>query len=350
MAEVPPTPLLPTRMGGWDLEGESLLMDQGPIFGDESMMEMTFEMSRIEDGQGDGDYWGTAEEGDESTGTIVMPATDRNALGLVEKQEDWGVEVASEAGGHLDRQKPAFLAENIENAAYDTVDHDDYYGEYPPSPFLDKSIWKSKRAVDVAQPSTLPEEDLQAPLPTHIDISFNQAELDSPGSASLSLKAIVPEETTFTARGDKPTWAEEERGLSLELVRSQGISLVMDEEGNEGDKEGRDTMSGSATAKRPASSPRQAQEKKKCTSRSRTDSIRAGLTIQLNNDHQVKTTTTPVDSLDQSLRHLRLSYHPSSTLSIYQAQSSWDDPPRLARTLSLALRGVSRFQTLRGNR
>jgi len=266
MAEVPPTPLLPTRIGGWDLEGESLLMDQGPIFGDEPMMEMTFEMSRIEDGQGDEDYWRTAEEGDESTGTIVMPVTDRDAMGLVEKQEDREVEVAREAGGHLDRQEPAFFAENIENAAYDTVDHDDYYGDYPPSPFLDRSICKLKRAIEFAQPSTLPEEDLQSPLPTHIDISFNQGQLESPGSASLSLEAIIPEETTFTARGDKPTWAEEEHSLSQELVRSQGISLVMDEEGNERDKEGRDTMSGSATAKRPASSPRQAREKKKCTS------------------------------------------------------------------------------------
>jgi len=269
MAEVPPTPLLPTKMGGWDLEGESFVMDQGPIFGDESMMEMTFEMSRIEDGQRDGDYWKMAEEGDESTGTIVMPATDTNAVELVENQEDWEVEVAREAGGYLDRQEPAFLAENIENAAYDTVDHDDYYGDYPPSPFLDRSIWNSKRAIDVAQPSTLSEEDVLSPPAPNIDISFNllQADLEPSGSASLSLEAIVSEKTTFTARGDKPTWAEEERGLSLELVRSQGISLVTDEEGNEGEKEGRDIMSGSATAKRPASSPRQAQEKKRCTSR-----------------------------------------------------------------------------------
>jgi len=278
MAEVPPTPLLPTRIGGWDLEGESLLMDQGPIFGDESMMEMTFEMSRIEDGQGDGDYWKTAEEGDDSTGTIVMPVEERDAVGLVEKLEDWEVEVAREAGGHLDRQEPAFFAENIENVSYGTVDDDDYYGDYPPSPFLDRSTWKSKRAIDVAQPSRLPEEDLQSPLPPNMEISFNQAELESPGSASVSLEAIVPEETTFTARGDKPTWAEEERSLSLELARSQGISLVMDEEGNEGGKEGPHIMSGIGTAKRPASSPHQSQEKKKCTSPSLVP-IPFGLTV-----------------------------------------------------------------------
>jgi hypothetical protein len=267
MAEVPPTPLLPTRIGGWGLEEESLLMDEGPIFGDDSMMEMTFEMSRIEDGQGDGDYWKTTDEGDESTETIMMSDTEREKVTVVEDQEDWEVEAAREAG-HLDRREPTFFAvEEDKNAAYHTIDQDDYYGDYPPSPFLDRSLWKLRHTAGPAQSITLPEEDVQSPLPPNIDISFNQANLQSPGFPSPSLEAIVSDDITFTARGDKPTLAEEERSLSLESIRSREVSLLVDDSGHEGDVERLETENGNTTAKRPASSPRQAQEKKKRASR-----------------------------------------------------------------------------------
>jgi hypothetical protein len=267
MAEVPPTPLLPTRIGGWNLEEQSLLMDEGPIFGDESMMEMTFEMSRMEDGQGDGDYWKTTDEGDESIETIMMSEMERE-MTLVEGQEDWEVEVARDAGGNLDQQEPAFFAvEEDKDAAHDTVDHEDYYGDYPPSPFLDRSMWKSSHTAEPAQSITLPEEDVQSPLPPNIDISFDQANLQSPGSTSLSLEAIVSDGITFTARGDKPTLAEEERSLSIEPIRSREVSLMVDGSGHEEDAEGRETGNGDTAAKRPASSPRQSQEKKKRTSR-----------------------------------------------------------------------------------
>jgi hypothetical protein len=268
MAELPPTPLLPTRIGGWGLEEQSLLMDEGPIFGDESMLEMTFEISRIEDGQGDGDYWKTTDEGDESTDTIVMSEMERETVTVVEDQEDREVEAAREAGGHLDRPEPTFFAvEEDKDAAYHTVDQDDYYGDYPPSPFLDRSLRKLRHTAEPAQSITLPKEDVQSPLPTNIDISFNRADLQSSGSPSLSLEAIVPDNITFTARGDKPTLAEEERSLSLESIRSREVSLMVDDSGHEGDVEGRETGNGNTTAKRPASSPRQSQEKKKRTSR-----------------------------------------------------------------------------------
>lgn len=243
-------------------------MDEGPIFGDESMMEMTFEMSRIVDGQGDGDYWKTTDEEDESNETIMMSKTEREKVTAVEDQEDWEVEAAREAGGHLDRPEPTFFAVGEDkDAAYHTIDQDDYYGEYPPSPFLDRSLWKLRHTAGPAQSITLPEEDVQSPLPPNIDISFNQADLQTPGFPSLSLEAIVPEDITFTARGDKPTLAEEERSLSLESIRSREVSLMVEHSGHEGVAEGRETGNGSTTAKRPASSPRQSQEKKKRTSR-----------------------------------------------------------------------------------
>jgi hypothetical protein len=268
MAEVPPTPILPTKIGGWGVEEQSLLMNEGPIFGDESMMEMTFEMSRIEDTQEDDVHWKTTDEGDESTETIIMYETGREKVTVVEDQEEWEVEAAREAGGHLDRpESTSFAVEEDQDAAYHTIDQDDYYGDYPPSPFLDRSFWKLRHTAEPAQSITLPEEDVQSPLPPNIDISFNQADLQSPGVVSLSLEAIVPEDITFTARGDKPTLAEKERSLSLESIRSREVSLMVDDSGHEGDAEGRETGNGNTTAKRPASSPRQSQEKKKCTSR-----------------------------------------------------------------------------------
>jgi hypothetical protein len=243
-------------------------MDEGPIFGDESMMEMTFEMSRIEDTQVDDVHWKTTDEGDESTETIMMVETGRVQVTAVEDQEDWEVEAAREAGGHLNRPEPTFFAvEEDQDAAYHTIDQDDYYGEYPPSPFLDRSLWKLRHTAEPAQSIALPEEDVQSPLPPNIDISFNQADLQSPGYPSLSLEAIVPDNITLTARGNKPTLAEEERSLSLESIRSREVSLMVDDSGHEGDAEGRETGNGNTTAKRPASSPRQSQEKKKCTSR-----------------------------------------------------------------------------------
>ena len=267
MAEVPPTPLLPTKMGGWDLKDESLLIDQGPIFGDESRMEMTFEMSRIEDTQEDRDYWKTTEGGDESTETIMMSEMERKRGTSVEDQEDWEVEVAREAGGSLDRlERTLFAIEEDKDAAYHKIDQNDYYGDYPPSPFLDSSLRKSRRTAEPAQSITLPEADVQSPLPPNIDISFNQADLQSPGLPSLSLGAIVPENITFTARGDKPTLAEEEWSSSLKSVRSREVSLMVDGRGHEGHLEGRETGNRNTTAKRLANSPRQSQEEKKRTS------------------------------------------------------------------------------------
>jgi len=267
MAEVPPTPLLPTKMGGWDLEDESLLIDQGPIFGDESMMEMTFEISRIEDTQEDKDYWKATDEGDESTETIVMSKMEREEVTAVEDQEDSEVEAAREAGGHLNRPEPTLFAiEEDKDAAYHTIDQDDYYGDYPPSPFLVRSLRKLRRTAEPAQSITLPEADVQSPLPPSIDISFNQADLQSPGFPSLSLEAIVPEDITFTARGDKPTLAEEEWSPSLKSIRSPEVSLMVDGREHEGQLEGRETVNGNTTAKRLANSPRQSQEEKKRTS------------------------------------------------------------------------------------
>jgi hypothetical protein len=198
----------------------------------------------------------------------MMSEMEREKVTVVEDQEDREVEAVREAGGHLDRPEPTFFAvEEDKDAAYHTVDQDDYYGDYPPSPFLDRSLRKLRHTAEPAQSITLPKEDVQSPLPTNIDISFNRADLQSSGSPSLSLEAIVPDNITFTARGDKPTLAEEERSLSLESIRSREVSLMVDDSGHEGDVEGRETGNGNTTAKRPASSPRQSQEKKKRTSR-----------------------------------------------------------------------------------
>lgn len=269
MADIPPTPLLPTKIGGWGVDDQSLLMEQGPIFGDESMMEMTFEMSRFEDGQGELDHWNAMDERDGSTDTIVMPVLNEETITVAEDHGDWEVEAAREAGADLERREPSFFAvEENEDAAHYAIDHDDYYGEYPPSPFLDRSMWKPRQTAEFAQSITLPLEDFQSPRPPHIEISFNQADVESPGILSKSLEAIVPGEATFTAHGDKPTWAEEERSHSLESSRSRKVSPPVDGSANGRDAEERESRNGVAAAKRPASSPRQAQEKKKCTSRS----------------------------------------------------------------------------------
>jgi len=269
MADIPPTPLLPTNIGGWGVDDQSLLMEQGPIFGDESMMEMTFEMSRFEDGHGELDHWNAMDERDGSSDTVVMPILNEDTITVAEDHGDWEVEAAREAGADLERREPSFFAvEEDEDAARYAIDHDDYYGEYPPSPFLDRSMWKPRQTAESAQLITLAEEDFHSPPPPHIEISFNQVDVESPGIYYQSLEAIIPGDFTFTAHGDKPTWAEEERSLALESTQSRAVSSVVDESGNEGDSQDQESNNGKATAKRPASSPRQAQEKKKCTSRS----------------------------------------------------------------------------------
>jgi len=244
-------------------------MEQGPIFGDDSMMEMTFEMSRFEDGPAELDHWKAMDDGEESIDTVVMSALNEDTITVAEDDGNWEVEAAREAGADMERREPSFFAvEENEDAAHYAIDHDDYYGEYPPSPFLDRSIWKSRQTAEAAQSIILPEEDVQLPAPPHLEISFNQADVESPGIHYQSLEAIIPGDFIFTAHGDKPTWAEEERSLSLESTQSRKVSPVVDGSGSEGGAQEREITNGKATAKRSASSPRQAQEKKKCTSRS----------------------------------------------------------------------------------
>jgi hypothetical protein len=215
MAEVPPTPLFPTRMGGWNIEDASLLMDQQPIFGDESMLDMTFEMSRIEDGPESGNTEGVCADGECSTATVVMSAKDEEGWA---QDEDGEVEVAREAGEHLDRLEPIFLADQDDHEMYiDTNDQNDYYGDYPPSPFLDNSMWKSKRTI---QPeSHISSTSIVSPPVPYIDISFNQVDLDLSNYVSAMGEDVLLGETTFTARGEKSTWAEEELEMSLAIGR-----------------------------------------------------------------------------------------------------------------------------------
>ena len=247
MASVPPTPLMPSRYTAvWDMEDESLLMDQQPIFGDESMLNMTFEM-----GTEDGD------DGDVSSGTIVAADLDGrkfNEEENLEKDEDGECEVARDAQailGYMDL--PTFNNESQDDI--DLLQDLDPF-DYPPSPFLNRSTYyANQQKVHVGSPT--PEEDIQEETTfTSQEKIVAPAEIEAVCTGpSLSMQSepleLMLEETTFSARGEKSTWAEDERDSSLGSGDSLSISVA------------------NGSEKRPASSPRRATVTKKSMSISR---------------------------------------------------------------------------------
>lgn len=261
MAEVPPTPLLPTSMDQWMMDDESLLFNQQPIFGDESLMEMTFEMSRMEDA--DMIPLDALEEGNDSTDTIVMPAPAWDVvLDIGEHVDgDGDVEFAREAGEYLDRPEPVFSEDNL--ACDYQINSDDYYGDYPPSPFLNRSIRISKRAPLVDPPSVAPETVNGLSLNWDLEIAQDDHQLASPPSQALDLDITElgdkdMEENSYTALGEKSTEGQRE----LESRPEYATGLLASESGSEKRTgSGIDIGSGSSS-KRPASSPRQSEKKK----------------------------------------------------------------------------------------
>lgn len=239
------------------MENESLVMDQEPIFGDESMMEMTFEMSRTED---EHPLTGL-DVADESTETIQANYPS-SAMGLDEGEDD--VEVAREAEKPLDENDGLLAGQTIIEAFSYQIDQDDYYGDYPPSPFLNRSVRVSKRANDPKSPVSKTHRDsIASPVRPQIDISFNQADVVSPGPLSPTLDGRMLEETSHMARGDSPTVLDRRCSLSRQSTRSLEPRSAPSESDAKTMVEGTGCRSGSESNKRPASSPRRASEGKK---------------------------------------------------------------------------------------
>ena len=247
MAQIPPTPLMPSRYtDGWNLEDESLLMDQQPIFGDESMLDMTFEM-----GTEDGD------DGDLSSGTIVAVDLDvghDNDKEESQRDDDGQCEAARDAQASLGHMNlPAFHNESQDDINL-LQDLDPF--DYPPSPFLNRSTYyANQQNVDVGSPTQVrQEEDIQEETTFTSQMKIvNPAQIEAvPTDPSLSMQSepleLMLEETTFSARGEKSTWAEEDRDSSLGPGGSMSSSVA------------------SGRGKRQASSPRRATVTKKSMS------------------------------------------------------------------------------------
>jgi hypothetical protein len=238
------------------MEDQSMLMDQQPIFGDESVMDMTFEMGsdagldgalRTADPldipsldtlsrdveQGTGHRWHEVE--DAALDGIWTPTKlgESSRIG----RTSTGSKVSERIGDGLrdgDKDEDEDGDSTIEvprNASIrtETLDH--------------RSMTFEGDATVVYDPML----DFDAPpSPFNISREIEIAHIDNDGY--LSERSL--EETTFTARGERPTWNEEEMSAA---GSSTGPGTGMD-------------SSTSGSSKRPASSPRQAKEKKKCTS------------------------------------------------------------------------------------
>jgi len=266
--DVPPTPLLPSRLGGWDVEEESLLMDQRPIFGEESMLEMSLEMSRIE-------TWNVVDDGDESIATITGTGTGMGR-GETERVED--PEMARKTERELDHSDSVHFTKHQDaHPIEDFDDHDDYYGDYPPSPFLDRSIWIRNSRLEEINIAT--ENDIGSPIQSNLNVRQDQFEMATPPPETSVGDEDIPETSVFTDRGTKSplasrqqdsAWSREDRSFfprsesgSDTQVEDRSISGNEFKIGSRGEvRNGR----GCGSSKRPASSPRQGQENKKCRS------------------------------------------------------------------------------------
>jgi hypothetical protein len=279
MADIPPTPLFPSRSrstAGWSLDDESLLMDQQPIFGDESILNMTFEMGS-DDGNGDEDG------GDMSVGTVIPVAKAEKDVQEdgSHDEDDMECEIARDASVHLDQMDIPIFDSSLDNDLALDLQHDLDPFDCPPSPFLNSAIYYAK----------LNEADIRSPIP----VSRSAVLHEKPTPSSVSDRTLmcghsdgteshtsVPsegdllEEPIFAARGEKATWAEEERPISglrgsiSTSVVTSGSSSARAGASTCGEGTGSPVVSGNASrsgrGKRQASSPRQSRETKKSMS------------------------------------------------------------------------------------
>lgn len=271
MAQVPPTPLLPLRMGlgeGWEGVEESLLMDQEPDF-DDSIFDITFniEHSRTEVGmdmpkkgeslQGVFQLEKSREERDEESevgerserlegrgvsGTprriasqSITPRADTPQANypqadtlLIEsylpgkrnEEDDLECEVARNISHRNEEELPDF------GGTTETYNHDDHdleeYVSEPSPPPLDESYHNQEPPYEPISPVR---------------------SVTSPPAREKE----IPEETSFLGWGEQPTIAD----LQLELSLSLSPSLP------------RHSGSSSGSYKRAATSSRQASERKK---------------------------------------------------------------------------------------
>jgi len=250
------------------VEEESLLMDQRPIFGEESMLEMSLEMSRIE-------TWNVVDDGDESIATITGNDTGMGR-GEIERVEE--PEMARKAERELDHSDSVHFTKHQD--AYSTEDfddHDDYYGDYPPSPFLNRSIWIRNLRLEEINIAT--EKGIGSPIQSNLDVRQDQFELATPPPVISVGDGDIPETSVSTDRGTKSplacqqqdsAWSREDRSFfpgsesgSDTQVEDRSISGNEFKNGS-GSEVGNGRGCGSS--KRPASSPRQGRENKKCRS------------------------------------------------------------------------------------
>jgi len=250
------------------VEEESLLMDQRPIFGEESMLEMSLEMSRIE-------TWNVVDDGDETIDTITVNDT---GMGRGETERVEEPEMAREVERELDHLDSVYFTKHQDAHPIEDFDnHDDYCGDYPPSPFLDRSIWVRNSRLEEINIAT--EKDIGSPIQSNLDVRQGHFELATPPPETSVDEEDLHETSVFTDRGTKSplasqqqdsAWSREDRSFfpgsesgSDTQVEDRSISGNEFKIGSESEVEnGR----GCGSSKRPASSPRQGQKNKKCRS------------------------------------------------------------------------------------
>jgi hypothetical protein len=248
-------------MGGrFDLdkmEDQSMLMDQQPIFGDESGIDMTFELGS------DAGLNGALRTAD----SLDIPSLDALSRGMergtghgwqeVEDAALDGIWTPTKLGesSSIDRTSTGSKASGKTGGVLRDGDEDededgDSTIEIPRNASI-RTETLDHRSTTFSGNATViydPMLDFDTPpSPFNISRDIEIAHIDNDGY--LSERSL--EETTFTARGERPTWNEEEEERSI-AGSSTGPGTGMD-------------SSTSGSSKRPASSPKQAKEKKKCT-------------------------------------------------------------------------------------
>jgi hypothetical protein len=244
-------------MGEWD--DESLLMDQQPMFGDNSMLDITFNIEQGQGGIGDGDM-DTPKRGESSKNTL-------GGMKLMEepKEDIWAEEVDSLNGrditlgpgspqpigppGDVDDEYEVEIGRAIPRPSYEDQDLPDMQPTDP-------------KPLDDFEQDIIPIEHHDSP---HPDSPRRYTELDasSPPESPRMHQDFLLEETSFLGWGERPTLAESERSLSLDLSSRDDRILSHSSD---------ITSTNSISLKRSATSPRQSCEKKK--SRSMQDVLR----------------------------------------------------------------------------
>lgn len=256
MAQVPPTPLLPLRMGHTlmgEWEDESLLMNQQPMFGDDSILDITFNIEHSQGGIGDGDM-DTPKRGESSKNTL-------GGMKLMEepKEDIWAEEVDSLNGRDIT------LGPGSPQPIGPTDDIDDE-DEVEMGRAIPRSSYEDQDFADMQPTDPEPLDDFEqdnAPVEYHDSPHpasprrYIETDPSPPPESPCMSQDFLLEEKSFLGWGERPTLAESERSLSLDLSSRDDRVLSHSSD---------ITSTNSISLKRSATSPRQSCEKKKSRS------------------------------------------------------------------------------------